>query len=109
MIDDFGVPPGGKKKRAGKGGTGRGYNPDDVGPGVIKLSATNGLPVDYVMSRRGKGRGGSMLTADNLAIITEGDDRGGGGEGGPWSDDDSEGEWEEYDEDGDDGEGDGEC
>ena len=49
-----------------------------------------------------------MLTADNLAIITEGDDRGGGGEGGPGSDDDSEGEWEEYDEDGDDGEGDGE-
>jgi hypothetical protein len=51
-IDDFGVLPGGKKKRAGKGRTGRGYNPDDVGPGVIKLSATNGLPVDYVMSRR---------------------------------------------------------
>ena len=54
MIDDFGVPPSrGKKKGGGKGGIGRGYNPDDVGPtSVIKLSATNGLPVDYVMSRR---------------------------------------------------------
>ena len=41
------------------------------GASLIRLSETNGLPVDYVRARRGAGRGGSMLTAANLAAIGE--------------------------------------
>ena len=61
-------------------GRGKGRGPSRKGdgdPSLIRLSETNGLPVDYVRSRRAKGRGGSMLTAANLAAIgeaNEGDD-----------------------------------
>jgi protein LTV1 len=58
---------------------------------VIRLSDTNGLPVDYVQSRRGKGRGGNGLTAANLAAIGEGDE-----------DDDGSDSGGEYDDEGDD-------
>jgi protein LTV1 len=55
-----------------RGGKNRGRGDDATrGASVIRLSETNGLPVDYVLSRRGAGRGGSMLTAANLAAIGE--------------------------------------
>lgn len=55
-----------------RGGKNRGRGDDAAfGASVIRLSETNGLPVDYVLSRRGAGRGGSMLTAANLAAIGE--------------------------------------
>ena len=52
----------------------------DGGASMIRLSEQNGLPVDYITSRaaRGKGHGGSKLTAENLAAVAEG---GEGGEG----------------------------
>ena len=68
------VPHGGSaagrgKRRGSRRGPGDGARGGD--PSVIRLSATNGLPVDYVRSRRDRGRGGSMLTAANLAAIGE--------------------------------------
>ena len=57
------------KRRGSRRGPGDGARGGD--PSVIRLSATNGLPVDYVRSRRDRGRGGSMLTAANLAAIGE--------------------------------------
>ena len=54
---------------------------------VIRLSDTNGLPVDYVQSRRGKGRGGNGLTAANLAAIGEGDEDDDGSDSGGEYDD----------------------
>jgi protein LTV1 len=64
----------GATRRDGDGGGGA----NGPGASLIRLSQTNGLPVDYVQSRRGKGRGGSLLTAANLAAIGEdgdGDER----------------------------------
>jgi protein LTV1 len=53
-------------------GEGEGEGGDSAsGASLIRLSESNGLPVDYVQSRRGKARGGSNLTAANLAAIGE--------------------------------------
>ena len=80
-----------KKGRRGGGSSSAAGGDDGTGAALIRLSASNGLPVDYVQSRRGRGRGGSMLTAENLAAVNEANEEE-GAEG-------EEGEWEEYDED----------
>ena len=59
-----------------------------VGASLIRLSDANGLPVDYVRSRGNKqsnARGGSLLTAENLAAIGE---EGGASDGNEFSDSD---------------------
>ena len=101
LIDEPHGPSHGKRKKGGRrSGGGNGNGEDDVigGAALIRLSASNGLPVDYVQSRRGRGRGGSLLTAENLAAVNEANEEEeeelAAGEGG-------EGEWEEYDEDDD--------
>ena len=70
VIDEHHGGSGSSGKRRGSKNSGRG---DDAATGasLIRLSETNGLPVDYVRARRGVGRGGSMLTAANLAAIGE--------------------------------------
>ena len=70
VIDEHHGGSGSSGKRRGSKNSGRG---DDAATGasLIRLSETNGLPVDYVRARRGAGRGGSMLTAANLAAIGE--------------------------------------
>ena len=80
-----------KKKKGKRGGGGDADEDDGTGAAVIRLSATNGLPVDYVQSRRGRGRGGSMLTAANLASLAEGEEE---GEDGEWEEGE-DGEWDE--------------
>ena len=74
LIDE---PHGGSRRKKKKG---RGGEDEDVGAtegaAVIRLSQSNGLPVDYVQSRRGRGRGGSLLTAANLAAVAEAHDEG---------------------------------
>ena len=74
LIDE---PHGGSRRKKKKG---RGGGDEDVGAtegaAVIRLSQSNGLPVDYVQSRRGRGRGGSLLTAANLAAVAEAHDEG---------------------------------
>lgn len=78
LIDE---PHGGsrRKKKKGRGGAG-GEGAEDggatEGAAVIRLSESNGLPVDYVQSRRGRGRGGSLLTAANLAAVAEAHEEG---------------------------------
>ena len=75
-----------KKNREVKGS--EGADPGAEGAvNVIRLSDTNGLPVDYVQSRRGKGRGGNGLTAANLAAIGEGDEDDDGSDSGGEYDD----------------------
>jgi protein LTV1 len=72
VIDEpHGGSGGFSSKRRGGKNRGRGDDASHTGASVIRLSETNGLPVDYVLSRRGAGRGGSMLTAANLAAIGE--------------------------------------
>ena len=78
LIDE---PHGGsrRKKKKGRGGAGGEGDEDGgatEGAAVIRLSESNGLPVDYVQSRRGRGRGGSLLTAANLAAVAEAHEEG---------------------------------
>jgi len=79
VIDE---PHGGSGSGSGRGkrrgGAAAAAAANGPGASLIRLSQTNGLPVDYVRSRRGVGRGGSLLTAANLAAIGEdgdGDER----------------------------------
>lgn len=101
LIDEPHAAGHGKRKKGWRGSGGDGSSVDEgghgtgVGAALIRLSASNGLPVDYVQSRRGRGRGGSLLTAENLAAVNE-DNEGAEAE---------EGEWEDY-EDGEEGDAD---
>ena len=74
VIDEHHGGSGSSGKRRGSKNGRRGDDEKKnaaTGASLIRLSETNGLPVDYVRARRGAGRGGSMLTAANLAAIGE--------------------------------------
>ena len=72
VIDEHHGGSGASGKRRGRKNGRRGDDGNAAtGASLIRLSETNGLPVDYVRARRGVGRGGSMLTAANLAAIGE--------------------------------------
>lgn len=77
------------KKKRGKPNVGAAEGGGDGAANVIRLSEVNGLPVDYVQSRRGKGRGGNGLTAANLAAIGEAAE-------GEWGSDEGDEEDEEF-------------
>ena len=77
-----------KKNKSGKADVGA-EGGGDGAANVIRLSEVNGLPVDYVQSRRGKGRGGNGLTAANLAAIGEAAE-------GEWGSDEGDEEDEEF-------------
>ena len=72
------------RRRGGGGNDGTASSrEEDESPSIIRLSAANGLPVDYVRTRGGGGggarRGGSStLTAANLAAVAEAEGEGEG-------------------------------
>lgn len=93
LIDEpHGVGHG--KRRGKRNGGSTTHEANGVGASLIRLSDSNGLPVDYVQSKRGKARGGSNLTAANLAAIGEVDGEGEAGYDDEFSEDESiEDEW----------------